>query len=717
MTLLRYTDETSQVQELSISEAHIDRSIQDQWTARIFLRRDLLDEGGVVKGETEMYIVDSSSTQNSNARFGGVYRDVNRQGGSTEVLLDSFERYARDATPTGGGERWDNVDDTQIINDGISNIPQVSAGTVNNVASGISMLFTHASPAKKLRETANVAGGELRYNVDKTVDYVETLGTDRSGSITLSPTEQNIEGEFNATKKGGDEDATHIRFLGAGEGEHQTVINMVPDADGASYDNKRTYTSSRWSSGDRRVWDIVSNKDLTDEDALTEFGQNYIEDMDTDGYIDVNTTVRGVDVSIGDIYHVEHSGEQVDTDMSVISMTEKILSNGTEYELTLSTRRNSRMDLSSKDRQDIQRYNKALEGTAVPINASGGRQPVNSSNNYEFKFYYPAEVKYEHRLNVRVMGLEYRAYSQGAASGGGVETTSEAGGVNNDTTSSGGFTSDTTSDGGGGTSTETSTSNSDHGVVLLSDTQTEIAGNTGGSWSTIRTLFEPSEGYELAFIGFATTGAEAVIEVRIKENSGLNMYPGSAGIPLTGTTLPTSETVAPDGTHEHEHGVSDAQIGNGLIPVPGEAGNVEVQYKTSFDPNCNIYLWWYYMGEHTHDVSIDHPLHSHSFEVPDHTHSFDWEHQHLIDLSPHTHGVDPGIIGTGNYPSNCDVLVNGNSMGTSFGGGSGTFEESVDVSGQLNEGQVNTIEVTSGSLGHVQAFVEGDVYRQILGDG
>jgi hypothetical protein len=83
----------------------------------------------------------------------------------------------------------------------------------------------------------------------------------------------------------------------------------------------------------------------------------------------------------------------------------------------------------------------------------------------------------------------------------------------------------------------------------------------------------------------------------------------------------------------------------------------------------------------------------------------------------HQHDPEAGIIEFTEYASNCDVLVNGTSVGTSFGDGTGQFEEQVDISGLLSPGQVNTIEITSDTLGHIMAHLDIDVYRQILGNG
>lgn len=84
----------------------------------------------------------------------------------------------------------------------------------------------------------------------------------------------------------------------------------------------------------------------------------------------------------------------------------------------------------------------------------------------------------------------------------------------------------------------------------------------------------------------------------------------------------------------------------------------------------------------------------------------------------HTHEQQFGVIEQSDeLPKNCDVLVNGNSVGTSFGDGSNTFEQVVDLAEMLTPGQQNTIEVTSETNGHIQSHIDVDVYRQILGDG
>jgi len=78
----------------------------------------------------------------------------------------------------------------------------------------------------------------------------------------------------------------------------------------------------------------------------------------------------------------------------------------------------------------------------------------------------------------------------------------------------------------------------------------------------------------------------------------------------------------------------------------------------------------------------------------------------------HTHPADPGIIEFGTEtPSGCDLVVNGSTVATDIG--SGAFETVIDVTGELNQGAWNDIEVTSDTLGHIQATCYVETYKQI----
>lgn len=90
--------------------------------------------------------------------------------------------------------------------------------------------------------------------------------------------------------------------------------------------------------------------------------------------------------------------------------------------------------------------------------------------------------------------------------------------------------------------------------------------------------------------------------------------------------------------------------------------------------------------------------------------------------STHRHDIEPGIIeefgGSKTYPQNCRISINGRNILTEpFGDGSGRFDISRDVRGEMDKGQVNVITISSDSTGNMLAFVEGDLYRQPQGQG
>ncbi|AFH22130.1 hypothetical protein OSG_eHP18_00100 [environmental Halophage eHP-18] len=94
-----------------------------------------------------------------------------------------------------------------------------------------------------------------------------------------------------------------------------------------------------------------------------------------------------------------------------------------------------------------------------------------------------------------------------------------------------------------------------------------------------------------------------------------------------------------------------------------------------------------------------------------HSHLFDWQHNHDVTIPNHTHPPDAGIFTTGDTPSNTGVDINGTTVASGIG--TGTFETTVDIAGDLTKGSWNDITLTSDSLGRVQAtvFIEG--YDQI----
>jgi len=758
-----------------------------------------------------------------NDLYGGLLKDVERGGSVVELVVDSFERYAKEAQPTGAGDRKENVADDTIVNEAITAVSQLTAGTVSQIETGLTFVFSHATQAKKIRTVEEATPGEVAYNADKSVDYVSRVGADKSGSVTISPGNQNLDGKIKVKEKGGGKNITHLRMLGAGEGKHQLEVNIVPSADSASYTNKATY-SSTWESGDRRVWgDPRVNKEATDTATLERQGLTLIEELNS-SYVEVEATIKGVDVDFGDTVHVQKPKDNIDQNLRIVEWNRVEDSEGVRYDCVLSSRQKSRQNPDAKNRQDIQRYNKGFEGTPVTMTAGGGRQPVTSTLDYEFDFYYPAEVEYEHRVKLFVKGLAYRAYSQGAASGGDhthtVEVTHPAHGHDipssefnhsHDITVGGaqaelhghldgtlGTDSHPHSDGTLGAAShphtdgtlgagshphtdgslgadshdhpqnivETSDPNNPHGAVAASGDQISFVGDTSG-WEEVQTISE--SGYEFGIVHVHATSAENVLECRIRDSSSTNASDTSGSI--------DDFSPSPDGTAVVGTSSTDGQSSSVTLVAPEDWGFIDVDVRASSGAvNTNVHVAWMLIAPHTHDVTISSPTGNRSAGVTGDTGSNSadvggdtgsnsadvggdtssntagvsgetddespgvsgvTENKGGIRTSttelgttasetsdasgPHTHPPEPGVIesfgGTRHYPGNCDVTVNGQAVGVSLGDGTGPFEQEVDLAGMLNPGQVNTVRISSDSLGHLQSHLDIDVYRQILGNG
>lgn len=88
--------------------------------------------------------------------------------------------------------------------------------------------------------------------------------------------------------------------------------------------------------------------------------------------------------------------------------------------------------------------------------------------------------------------------------------------------------------------------------------------------------------------------------------------------------------------------------------------------------------------------------------------------------SDHLHPLEPGDFSDFDQdyvPENCEVKVNGTTIGTISGGDPNGFTTSVDATREFTLGATNRVEVTSDKLGNMQVWVEGDVYRDIQGGG
>lgn len=313
------------------------------WRSSITVSRMQLSADQLVEDQDEIELYDFGTLQ-----FAGLLRQVNKNDPEKLTLdVDSFERFALEAQPTGARVRFEDVDDTTIVENAISRVPQLSLGTIENVGSGVTLEFNYVSPARMIRVVRDVTGADIVYNNDKTVDYVSNVGQDKSNSITVSPSNGLLR-DLTVNTNAGQKQANHLRVLGGGSGEAQVVVDVVAD----SFD----------SSTDRIKWATVANKDINDSDTLREYGQKVVNEKARD-HIDAEGQLGGsVDVEIGDVIRVEYPEKDVNRDLRITRLEKVRDATG----LTKNAKFSS-LDIASPDKvdkvvQDVDRFNR-VEGS------------------------------------------------------------------------------------------------------------------------------------------------------------------------------------------------------------------------------------------------------------------------------------------------------------------------------------------------------------------
>lgn len=577
-----------------------------------------------------------------------------RTGSSAHTLVCYSAEWLDTREPFLGGGTLRTGTDQALVQGLIGDVAAWSEGSVSQFATDLSFVFNHSAIGGALRTIERNVPGEIQFRDFGTVDYVDSLGSDKTGSVTLSAAAGTIEESIQITSRGRELDGTHIRVLGAHEGEAQIFANLVPQGDPETYENEVRYSTPRWSDASDTDWTRWPNKDVTDQETAYTEAEAIADEIDTK-HVEVETVVPvSVGLEVGDWVRVvkqrtDEDGNVIDTvldrDMRVhrrtraaggrndadgsASVVDKVL---------LSTRTTVRRD-DDDDKVTRTQFETGFQGNSVVIQGGGSRQPVNANNNAQIPFDYP-NIVYENEATLHVRGLPYRAYSSGAASGG--TTTSDS---------------------------------SETGEHLNSTKQIFPEGTTVSP-----TPSDPSGVF--ARVPPSPTGTlnQAIISAQVLNQTGSsqsNDY--EVRNTTTGTVIDTGTISTSDGGQQTRDIEASTVSAGDRIQFSITSGDVGT--TTGVENLGQLTLWLNSGSTHTH--SID----------------------------PHTHPVDPGIIETADTPSNVDVLVGGSTVATNIG--SGEFQTQVDLTGELTRDAWNLIELTSDSLGHLQATLSVRGYEQI----
>jgi hypothetical protein len=664
---LRIENADGTTDTLTAASSQITRSLDEQDRAEVQVYRDewMAIEESLIPRTAKLFL-DANGTE----EFGGRLDDTDTQDETVRVRINSPEIDAAEAGPTGENVIYQNAGDDEIAADQIMAVPTLMPGTVTEQAPALSYSASYASRSKVLYDLRSMTGSEFRYNADFTVDYVDRLGTDKSGSITLGPAQQNIGQQF-SKQIDVRENVTHVQGLGAQSGPDQVQATGVAD----SYD------------GGRKIWKRYENKEVYQESRL----QNIVDELanEYDGEprsLEVTCTVYpnqiGTDIALGDSVQVTYSEEDINRTLRIKQLTRRLSeSEGHVLDLTLSNRFLTRENRSTKRNDDLQRFNRGYQGFVDRAQAGGdSRQPVTSSLNSEASVVYPDDVEEEITARVFVEGLPYRSYSSGGASGG-------------DHTHQVDVTHPTHSHSINATSGANSPGLVESGRINLG-----LGGDLTDDWqdlTSVTTINVDTTTFAILWEIHVTHGNDTPVDIHLRvvnEDTG-EIYPENKD---AGDAYVWIRNLEPDSTASATIPIYDNLVGDS-VRVEAKAKSTNF-FPAEFSSNTHL------IGRHTHDVSdtSDTALGSTESTTSDAS-------------GGHTHAANPGVIedfsGTTYYPSNCDVLVNGTSIGVSLGDGTGTFEQFVDISGQLTPG-TNTVEVTSDSLGHIRSTVETELFRR-----
>jgi len=324
--------------------------------------------------------------------FGGRLRDAKTDSATVSVLLDGFKRDAIDAEPSGGNEIYPPQADSQIIkNELLPRVGTLSAGTINTIDSAAAVSESNASPGKTLTRLAVATGGEVRYNPDRTVDYINRLGSDRN--TTLAASAGTLIGDP-SVQEDVTEQVTHVRVLGSGSGTRQISAEKVAP----SYDTGR------------KVYRRYVDKDIQQQARAESIADQLIAEYDgSRQYVEVSCEVpAGVTPSLGDSFDISLPDRGISQRLRTLELERIVDAAGERFSLILSNRKLSR-DLNAERRQrSVEQFRSGNAGQYYALADGEGWDICNFGNPLEFAVYRPENTIAELRATLHIESRQPR---------------------------------------------------------------------------------------------------------------------------------------------------------------------------------------------------------------------------------------------------------------------------------------------------------------------
>lgn len=649
---IEYSDGTTT--DVAADMASTTRALDEQDRAEVQVARDDWTSAAPSTPRTAKLYVREGGTR----EFGGRLDDVQTGSGTVTVRINSPEIDAAEAEPTAANKTYQNVGDDTIVTDQVQAVPTLSTGTITQQASAISYSASFASRSKVLYDLRKATGSEFRYNDDWTVDYVDRLGSDKSGSVTLGPAAGNIGDDF-SKKQDVRENVTHVQALGAQSGPDQITATAVAPS---------------YSSG-RKIWRRYENKEVVEQSRLQSIADELVAEYDGEPRaLTVECTVYpnqiSADLALGDTVDVDYPEEDIQRSLRITTIMFEWTRRGFLALLTLSNRALTGEDRETKARDDLQRFNRGYQGFVDRNQTTSGWNPAGDGTPQTLEIpAWPDDIVSEERVELTVQGRAWRSPVEGTGHSHDVTVTHPNHAHSIGTTS--------------GDNSELTNVVTEFSSPFDSELSVpEQILTVGTAWKTVATL-SPSANTSncFAFIGVDNGDTDARFAARVNNTSESTVYDGSIAHLGSGAT-----------------GVFPV-----YVPENVNGDSLDLQIRTEATDGVIVGASYQFVGggQHTHGVNDTSTAALGTTETA---------------TTDSVAAFQPGVVDTFDglqyYPTDVEIAVDGSTVATLAGDSTTDWQQTIDLSGKLDPGS-NTITATpTGQRGEVNLTLSSELFRR-----
>lgn len=632
----------------------------------------------------------------------GRYDDDTREGQTVTVTVVSYERDAVDAEKTGSNHVLPGTTDAAAVQDAIDAVPTLSAGTVDTLEQTVTIELANAARSKQIRKVQTVTGADVRYNPDRTVDYVADLGTDLG--LVVSPASQNVVGEPRITRDVRDP-VTHVKGYGAQDGPVQVTATGVAD----SY------------SGGRKVW-----REFEDTDIKSQARLQTIVDRLADGYdgeprkLTVEARLVDVDIERGDTARVLLPDHGIDQRLEVIKLVETFGERGQEFVATL-TNRVVDQDMAGPDQETLQRVSRGFEGFLDRDQTTSGWNAAGDGVPQTFKVVnWPDDIVSERVVELTVQGRAWRSPADADGHQHSVSVThpSHTHDVTHPSHNHDVSVTHPTHDHDVSIST-TSTDNSDLNAVV-EESADSITDTIGTSWKSVDSIAVSSDVSEVRLL--------AAVQVTATNGDSTPALLARLRNPSTGNTYPETANYSFAWPNNFDGSNSDTPMAI-MLSVPrnvnGDSIKFELRQGVTGDSDVTVSTYWAGIGKHNHDISSTETSDTSlgTTETSTSTDELGTTETSTAALGTTTSETTDSetdfaarVIDTfgGNtyYPTDVEIEVNNTVVTTLSGSPTSEWEATIDLSGQLTPGSNDIRATPTGQRGELNLHLASELFRR-----